>query len=186
MHDVLKQNFLMYLQSEYGIGEFDIGPVLSSPPNVAESSYSYNDQEIESVAQRSPSLDELLDQAKKEKPLGAYLREKAFRCQMSTYQPALFQQAQISRDYWSRLLNHEVNPSKEKLLRVAVLLKLSLEEAEELLDKAGYALSQSILRDVIVAYCLRTKTYDFAAIEALLEDHEVQSLFNDRRMASNL
>jgi hypothetical protein len=119
--------------------------------------------------------------AKKSQTLGVYIREKAFRCDMVTYRPALFEQGQISRDYWSKLLNDEVRASKEKLLRVAVLLRLSAEEAEEMLSKAGYSISQAILRDVVVEYCLSQQYYDFVVIEQLLADHMIQSLFNDRR-----
>ena len=89
----------------------------------------------------------------------------------------------MSRDYWSKLLNDEVKASKEKLLRVAILLELDAEEAEEMMKLAGYSLSAKILRDVVVMYCLRKELYDFVVIEQLLEDHEVQSLFNDRRGA---
>jgi hypothetical protein len=126
-------------------------------------------------------LDELLKTAKQLPSLGAYIREKAHRLDLVRYRPAIHEHGQISRDYWSRLLNDEVKASKEKLLRVAVLLELDAEEAEEMMELAGYSISPKILRDVVVMYCLRKKLYDFVVIEQLLEDHEVQSLFNDRR-----
>jgi hypothetical protein len=123
----------------------------------------------------------LLGNAKQSPLLGAYIREKAHRCDMVTFRPALFEQGQISRDYWSKLLNDEIRASKEKLLRVAVLLQLSVVEAEEMLDKAGYSMSPAILRDVVVEYCLEHRYNDFNVIEQMLADHEIQSLFNDRR-----
>lgn len=126
-------------------------------------------------------LEGLITNAKKSKTLGAYIREKAHLRNMLTYRPALFGQGQISRDYWSRLLNDEMKASKEKLLRVAVLLKLNVEETEKLLDKAGYSLSDSVPRDVVVQFCIQRECYDFTVIEKLLADHEIQSLFNDRK-----
>ncbi len=129
------------------------------------------------------NLDELLETAKQLPSLGAYIREKAHRLDRVRYRPALHEQGQISRDYWSKLLNDEVKASKEKLLRVAVLLELDVEEAEEMLELAGYSISPKIPRDVVVMYCLGRELYDFVVIEQLLEDHEVQSLFNDRRGA---
>jgi hypothetical protein len=131
--------------------------------------------------QSNKQLVDLLGIAKQSPSLGAYIREKAHRCEMVTYRPAVFEQGQISRDYWSKLLNDEIRASKEKLLRVAVLLQLSVVEAEEMLDKAGYSMSPAILRDVVVEYCLEHRYYDFIGIEKMLADHEIQSLFNDRR-----
>jgi hypothetical protein len=144
---------------------------------------------LPSDAQAAPSeasyqrlrLPDLLDRAKQKPTLGAYIRNKAFQGDMVTYRPASFEQGQISRDYWSKLLNDEIKPSKEKLLRVAVLLQLGSDELEEMLTKAGYALSPTDLRDVVVSYCLSEGHYDFVVIEQLLADHDIQSLFNDRR-----
>jgi len=133
------------------------------------------------LLRRSARLPDLLDQAKQAASLGAYIRKVAHRIDMVSYRPASFEQGQISRDYWSKLLNDEIKPSKEKLLRVAVLLKLDNEALEEMLARGGYALSPTDLRDVVVSYCLREQLYDFVLIEQLLADHDIQSLFNDRR-----
>jgi hypothetical protein len=133
------------------------------------------------VVESDYSLDLLLDQAKKAPSLGAYIRAKAHRCDRVTYRAAAFEQGQISRHYWSRLLNDDIRASKEKLLRVALLLELSRDEADEMLEIAGYTMSPAILRDVVIQYCLEQHIYDFTMIEKLLEDHEIQSLFNDRQ-----
>ncbi len=133
---------------------------------------------------RRARLPELIDQAKKTASLGAYLRGQAHRAGLASYRATSFEQGQISRDYWSKLLNDEIKPSKEKLLRVAVLLRLNGEQLDEMLEKAGYALSPTDLRDVVVSYCIRERHYDFAVIERLLADHEIRSLFNDRRCSS--
>ncbi|WNR45153.1 hypothetical protein [Paenibacillus roseipurpureus] len=144
---------------------------------------SFTDASMAPIPLSDTSLEELLDTAKRSESLGTYLRQKAHQRDMITYRPALFEQGQISRDYWSRVLNDEMRASKEKLLRIAILLKLSEEEAEEMLDKAGYSISLTIPRDVVVQFCLRKEFYDFLLIEQLLADHEIQSLFNDRRGA---
>ncbi|TLS54108.1 hypothetical protein FE782_01825 [Paenibacillus antri] len=174
---MMKEAFMHYLQHEHIFpGE--------APELLSYREISYN--EIALPAQAPPpelQLDDLLNQAKASGTLGTYIRQLALSRDMLTYRAARFESGQISRDYWSRLLNDEVNASKEKLLRVAVLLQLSCEEAEEMLEKAGYSLSPTILRDVIVGYCLQRRIYDFAEIEETLADREVQSLFNDRKGA---
>ncbi|WP_309119919.1 ornithine carbamoyltransferase [Paenibacillus sp.] len=55
-----------------------------------------------------------------------------------------------------------------------------------MLEKAGYSLSPTILRDVIVGYCLQRGVYDFVEIEETLADRDVQSLINDRRGLDNM
>lgn len=183
----LKQSFIHYLESDHLIVELK-----NSYIRLEESEEPEEPEEPEEIHSLSVNpdmlplsvptpLEEILESAKRSVSLGKYIRQKAHRSNMLSYRPALFEQAQISRDYWSRLLNDEVNASKEKLLRVAILLKLNSAETEDLLEKAGYSLSQTILRDVVVTYCLEHRIYDFVSIEALLADHDVQSLFNDRR-----
>jgi hypothetical protein len=162
---------------EYHESDIENHPPLAAPMPVRAAKFS------EANAEALVDLDDLLKTAKQLPSLGAYIWEKAHRLDRVRYRPALHEQGQISRDYWSKLLNDEVKASKEKLLRVAVLLELNVEEAEEMLELAGYSISPKILRDVVVMYCLRRELYDFVVIEQLLEDHEVQSLFNDRRGA---
>jgi len=185
----LKDAFLRYLQDEHifpgGASETLVSRVMEAIPD-----YAAADDDAESAMAPPASapmpelpLDELLSQAKASGTLGMYIRRLALARDMLTYRAARFEAGQISRDYWSRLLNDEVNASKEKLLRVAVLLRLDYEEAEDMLEKAGFAFSPANLRDVVVGYCLQRRLYDFAEIEALLADREVQSLFNDRKGA---
>ncbi|MCI3926240.1 helix-turn-helix transcriptional regulator [Paenibacillus sp. TRM 82003] len=179
-YEDLKQGFIEYLQREpttvYMMAE------IAAPEDddfLVEASYA---MPASVPAPAEPQLEELLDSAKQSGTIGTFLRRMAHDRGLLTYKPAFFEQGQISRDYWSRLLNDELKPSKEKLLRVAILLRCDPDEAEALLDKAGFALSATILRDVAVGYCLERGIYDFAAIESLLADHDIQSLFNDRRV----
>jgi len=184
-----KEAFLHYLAHEHVFpgAELLSYRVMEALPDYAEAETDYDDVAAMPLPAQAPppeiELDDLLGRAKASGTLGSYIRQLAHARDMLSYRAALFESGQISRDYWSRLLNDEVNPSKEKLLRVAVLLKLDREEAEDLLEKAGYSLSPTILRDVIVGFCLQRGKYDFAEIEALLADRDVQSLFNDRRGA---
>ena len=49
--------------------------------------------------------------------------------------------ANISKQYFSKLLKDQVKPSKEKMLALAVGLRLNLDETVDFLQLAGYALS---------------------------------------------
>ena len=55
---------------------------------------------------------------------------------------------------------------------MAVALELSLAETNELLLKAGYSLSHSILSDVIVEYFILNRIYDLYLINETLFQYD--------------
>lgn len=59
-------------------------------------------------------------------------------------------------------------PSKETAVAFCIGLRLSLSEAESLLQSAGYSLSNSIKYDVIVRYLLDQQIYDIDDVNAVL------------------
>mgnify|MGYP002621252182 FL=1 len=110
--------------------------------------------------------------------LGKYIRKLAADKGRFHYNEAFFGQAQITRQYWSKLLNDKYErPSKEVILRIAILFRCDLKQTHELLAKAGYTFSDCDLRDQIVLGCIELGVYDFADIEELIEEEGLKSLF---------
>lgn len=66
----------------------------------------------------------------------------------------LYEHAQISERMFQYIKNGRI-PTKQSLIAIAVSLELGLEEIKQLLSKAGYALSDSIAWDMIVAALLQ-------------------------------
>ena len=54
-------------------------------------------------------------------------------------------------------------------LAFAIALELSIDEAKDLLNSAGFAFSRSSKTDIIVAYFLQNKIYDMFEINEILD-----------------
>ncbi len=84
--------------------------------------------------------------------------------------------ANISKQYFSKLIKGQVKPSKEKVLALAVGLKLNMDEAVDFLRLAGYALSPVSQTDVIVEYFIRRGDYSVMKIDIVLFDYGLDPL----------
>ncbi|MCR5667387.1 MAG: macro domain-containing protein [Eubacterium sp.] len=84
--------------------------------------------------------------------------------------------ANISKQYFSKLLKGQVKPSKEKMLALAVGLRLNLDEAIDFLGIAGYALSPISQTDVVVRYFIMHEDYSVIKINIVLFDYGLDAL----------
>ncbi len=88
----------------------------------------------------------------------------------------LYDKANISRQYWSKLINKERQPSLETTLKIVFALKLTNQECKYLLKKAGYTLASSSTYALIIRYCIENKIYDLNKVNDLLEEHGFKAI----------
>lgn len=83
--------------------------------------------------------------------------------------PEVYKKAGVDRKLFSKIRNNaNYQPGKSTAIAFCMALELNLDEARDLLGKAGYALSHSSKFDVIVEYFLVHKIYDLFELNEVL------------------
>lgn len=88
----------------------------------------------------------------------------------------VYKKANISKQHFSKLINDpEARPSKPTAIALALALELSMAETQKLIGRAGYALTNSSIFDLIIQYHIEHKVYNVIEINMALYEFD-QSL----------
>lgn len=89
----------------------------------------------------------------------------------------VYKRANIDRKHFSKIRSDkDYRPSKKTAVAFAVALRLDMAQTEDLLARAGWALSDAQAFDVIVKYFIRERQYDLSEINFMLCKYEQEQL----------
>ena len=81
----------------------------------------------------------------------------------------IYKKANVDRKLFSKIRNNpEYKPTKVTAVAFALALELNLEETQDFIGRAGYALSHSSKFDIIIEYFILKKNYNVLEIDAVL------------------
>lgn len=81
----------------------------------------------------------------------------------------VYKAAQLDRRLFSKIMSDkDYKPAKDTAIAIAIALQLSLEEATDLLSRAGYTFSHSNKKDIIIEYFFRERIYKLDDINEVL------------------
>jgi O-acetyl-ADP-ribose deacetylase (regulator of RNase III) len=84
-----------------------------------------------------------------------------------------YKRANISKAHFSKIRSHkDYRPTKTTVLAFCVALHLNLDECDDLLEKAGFSLSNSSKLDLIVKYFITQKNFDIFEINKVLFEYD--------------
>ena len=89
----------------------------------------------------------------------------------------LYKKAELDRKLFSRLKNdYMYQPTRTTAIKFCLGLELKIDEAEKLLEKAGYSLSKSQSFDLIIRYCIENGYTDIETVNEILRRFEEKTL----------
>lgn len=89
----------------------------------------------------------------------------------------VYKRAGITKQTFSKIRSDsDYHPDKDTAIKVCIGLQLNIDEALDLLSKAGYTLSKSILRDVVISCLIENKVYNIMDVDSALYHCDCKTL----------
>lgn len=125
-------------------------------------------------------FDRWIDQEKDER--GDFYKKIAEYCEKKNIDEVdMYKKARLNRSIFSKIRSMGRTgylPSKSTVVCICLALELSLQESIELLGIVGYSLSDKMIIDKIVGWCIKNNQFDIFKINNLIYDKTGESYFS--------
>ncbi|MBR4152894.1 MAG: XRE family transcriptional regulator [Selenomonadaceae bacterium] len=89
----------------------------------------------------------------------------------------IYKKAHLDRRIFSKLRNEEnYMPSERTLWAILLAMELNIDEAKEILNEGGFALSYTNKEDVIIRYFFEKRIYDIFLVNEVLDNYGFKPL----------
>lgn len=130
-----------------------------------------------SASEEIPCFEDL-DTFLKKKDTGFVETLKDLIKQSGQKNSTIYKRANMSKQHFSKLINNPNSvPTKATAISLALALRLNLAQTQDLIGRAGYALTNSSVFDLIIQYHIQHKIYNVIEIDIVLYDFD-QSLLS--------
>lgn len=120
------------------------------------------------VCEEAPCFEDL-DTFLKKKDAGFVETLKDLIKQSGQKNSTIYKRANMSKQHFSKLINNPDSvPTKATAISLALALKLNLAQTQDLIGRAGYALTNSSVFDLIIQYHIQHKIYNVIEIDIVL------------------
>ena len=175
-----KKAYAISQKLQKDVQDFLDGPVQQPPEDNAQPSQEKTENEktgtgVAAVFSDKLTLEELLAH-RREGFTGALLRLIG---KSGMTNAECYRKANISKQLFSKICSDpHYHPTRPTVFALAVALKLTLDETERLLNKAGLAFDLTDDTDKIVCFFIYHKNYDLNEINEVLDQHDQKCLGN--------
>ena len=116
-----------------------------------------------------PDKEEFVPDDSFTKKLMRYMEEKKMAA------PLVYSKAGYDRKLFSKIQSDlHYHPRKYTIVRFALALQLDLQETNDLLNAAGFALSRSLIIDLVISYCIEHNMRSVWEVNNLLESYGLE------------
>ena len=154
------------------VKDYLVGGALSADEEIAYEASTYHSFASQAIP-IEPSLKEQIDDTNES--FSEYLIQLIIDRDMKNSE--VYRGANISKQVFSKIISKkDYHPTKNTICALAISLHLSVDEANELLEKAGMILSGSSRFDIAVRYFLEHKMYNIVDDNIKLYDNGLEPL----------